>query len=723
MPRTQKIVLNIGGMTCVACAKAVERSVQKVKGVSSAVVSFASEKLTVSYDADTATPENIKTSVAKAGYSASPERPPDETPRLKKQCFLTAAFCVPLFTIAMSGMFTQGHHKEAAFAEFILCTAIMFFGRRFFTVGFKSLLNLSPNMDSLIAIGTSAAYLYSLFEIVSKHALHNLYFESAGVIITLISTGRYIEARAKRRTGDAVKNLLDLSPKEATVVRDGRETVIDAALVAVGDIIIAKPGSTFPADGIVLEGETSVDESMLTGESLPVEKRAGDRLTGGSLNRFGTVRYRAEKVGKDTVLAKIAELVENAQNSKAPIARLADTVSGYFVPTVTALAFLSAALWLISGESFPFAVKIFISVLIIACPCALGLATPMSVMVAAGLGARFGILFKSGAAIETTHKIQVAFLDKTGTVTEGKPHITDVIPAPGFSKEAVLKLAAACEKGSEHPLGAAIAEAFSQKGELLPSVVGFTALSGYGVRGTVDAITVLVGNRKLMAENGIDSAGIDSLTADLKNSGKTFVYAAADGKLAGVLAAADTVKPTSPNAVERLKALGVEPVMLTGDNRYAAAAAAAAGIAEYKAELLPADKSREIRELRETGKAVCMAGDGINDAPALAEADIGITLAAGTDAAINSADIVLMKNDLSDVATAVELSRKTFRNIKQNLFWAFAYNTIGIPVAMGVLHVFGGPVLNPMIASLAMSFSSVSVVLNSLRLRNFTPAA
>jgi Cu+-exporting ATPase len=722
MPRTQKIVLNIGGMTCVACAKAVERSVQRVKGVSSAVVSFASEKLTVSYDADTATPEDIKTSVAKAGYSASPERPPDETPRLKKQCILTALFCVPLFTIAMLSMFIQGYHKEIAFAEFILCTAIMILGRRFFTVGFKSLFNLSPNMDSLIAIGTSAAYLYSIFEIVARHGFHNLYFESAGVIITLISTGRYIEARAKRRTGDAVKNLLDLSPKEATVLRDGKETVIDAALVAAGDIIIAKPGSTFPADGIILEGETSADESMLTGESLPVEKKTGDRLTGGSLNKFGTVRYRAEKVGKDTVLAKIAEMVENAQNSKAPIARLADTVSGYFVPAVTALAFLSAALWLISGESFPFAVKIFISVLIIACPCALGLATPMSVMVAAGLGARFGILFKSGASIETTHKIQVAFLDKTGTVTEGKPHITDVIPAPGFSEEAVLRLAAACEKGSEHPLGAAVAEAFSKKDEL-PPVSGFTALSGCGVRGIVDGITVLAGNRKLMDENGVDLESIDSLTADLKDSGKTFVYAAANGKLAGVLAAADTVKSTSPKAVERLKALGVEPVMLTGDNRYAAASAAAvAGIAEYKAELLPSDKSREIRALRETGKVVCMAGDGINDAPALAEADIGIALAAGTDAAINSADIVLMKNDLADVATAVELSRKTFRNIKQNLFWAFAYNMIGIPAAMGVLHIFGGPVLNPMIASLAMSFSSVSVVLNSLRLRNFTPA-
>jgi Cu+-exporting ATPase len=717
MPRSEKTILNIGGMTCAACASAVERSVKRINGVSSAVVSFASEKLMVNYDGDKAGLDDIKRAIAKAGYSASFARPPDDTPRLKSSCAFSLIFCIPLFAIAMLAMFIAGDHAWIAFAELALCTPIIFFGRRFFTVGFKSLANLSPNMDSLIAIGTSAAYLYSLIEIILQFphpSPHSLYFESAGVILTLVSIGRYIEAKAKKRTGDAVQSLLDLTPKEAVVLRDGRQTVIEALSVKAGDIVIVKPGGVFPVDGVIISGETSVDESMLTGESLPVEKKAGDSLFGGTLNKFGMVSYRAEKVGKESVLAKIAELVENAQNSKAPIARLADKVSAYFVPTVAALAVISALLWLLSGESFPFAMKIFISVLIIACPCALGLATPMSVMVAAGTGARFGILFKSGAAIETAHKAQIAFIDKTGTITEGFPRITDVIPFEGLAKEDVLRFAAACESGSEHPLGKAIVEAF---GAPPPPVTSFTALSGCGVRGVVEGRAVLVGSRRLMLDNAVKIADIED------ERGKTAIYLALDGKAAGVLMAADAVKPTSRKAVEKLKLLNVEPVILTGDSRSAAEPVArAVGIERCMTELSPEDKAREVRDAR-NGKVVCMAGDGINDAPALAEADVSISLASGTDAAINSAGIILMKNDLLGVAAAIELSRLAVRNIKQNLFWAFAYNTLGIPIAMGALHIFGGPALNPMIASLMMSFSSVSVVFNALRLRKFTPSS
>ncbi|MDR2400861.1 MAG: heavy metal translocating P-type ATPase [Deferribacteraceae bacterium] len=728
--RSAKIILNIGGMTCAACANAVERSVKKVDGVSFAVVNFASEKLTVRYDEDITTVAAIKNSVDKAGYSASFEPAPDETPRLKKDCVLAALFCVPLFFIAMFSMFAPGEltinvtavcHKWIAFAELILCTPILFFGRRFFTVGFKSLANLSPNMDSLIAIGTSAAYIYSLVEIIVElpHPTpHSLYFESAGVIITLVSIGRYIEARAKKTTGDAVKTLLDLSPKEALVIRNGEEIIMDVQQIKAGDTIIVKPGGVFPADGVILAGETSVDESMLTGESLPVEKKAGDPLIGGTLNKFGKVLYRAEKVGGDTVLAKIAELVENAQSSKAPIARLADKVSLYFVPAVASLAFMSAALWLISGESFPIAMKIFIAVLIIACPCALGLATPMAIMVAAGLGARFGILFKNGFAIETAHSVNTIFVDKTGTITEGRPRIAEITPCNGFSADDILRFAAACENGSEHPLGRAVMEAFAAKGESIPSAEGFTALSGFGVRCTTGKTAVLLGSKKLMAENGVE------ISQNLENEGKTLIYMALNGMFAGALTASDTVKPSSRIAADRLKALGIEVIILTGDNSSATGAAAkTVGVEKYISELTPAEKAEIVRKARESGKRVAMAGDGINDAPALAEADVGIALASGTDAAINSAGIVLMKNDLLDVALAIELSRRTVRNIKQNLFWAFAYNTLGIPVAMGALHIFGGPLLNPMIAALMMSFSSVSVVFNSLRLKRFKPDA
>ncbi|MDR2105209.1 MAG: cadmium-translocating P-type ATPase [Deferribacteraceae bacterium] len=595
----------------------------------------------------------------------------------------------------------------------------MLIGRRFFTVGFKSLAHLSPNMDSLIAIGTAAAYLYSLIEIALNlpyPSPHNLYFESAGVIITLVSLGRFIEAKAKKRTGDAVQTLLELSPKQAAVIRDGREVIIDAVLLNVGDIIAVKPGGVFPADGVIVSGETTVDESMLTGESLPIEKKVGDYLYNGALNKFGSVLYRAEKVGSGSVLAKIAELVETAQSSKAPIARLADRVSAYFVPIVAALALLSASFWFISGESFPFAMKIFIAVLIIACPCALGLATPISIMVAAGIGARFGILFKDGAAIERASKLDTVFIDKTGTATEGKLHIAEIIPKNGFSGEVILKFAAACESGSEHPLGRAIVEAYNLNNKAIPKADNFTALAGYGVSCTVEGSRVLIGNRRLLEENGFVIGEVE------EGIGKSLIFIAIDGKFAGVFTFEDAIKPTSRRAVEKLKNLNLEVIMLTGDNYHAARSIAeAAGIERFISELTPADKALEVKRARQAGKIVCMAGDGVNDAPALAEADVGISLASAADAAISSAGIILMKNDLLGAAAAIELSRKTVRNIKQNLFWAFAYNSLGIPIAMGVLHIFGAPALNPMIASLMMSFSSVSVVFNSLRLRNFSP--
>ena len=582
-------------------------------------------------------------------------------------------------------------------------------------------------MDSLIAIGTSAAFLYGIFAIVqifygNTDYAFELYFESAAVILTLITLGKYLESVTKGKTSEAIKKLMGLAPKTAIIIRNGQEAEISIEEVEVGDVIAVKPGEKMPVDGEVIEGMTSVDESMLTGESIPVEKTVGDKIIGASINKNGAIRYKATRVGKDTALAQIIKLVEEAQGSKAPIAQLADVISGYFVPIVIALAIISASAWYIAGETAVFALTIFISVLVIACPCALGLATPTAIMVGTGKGAEYGVLIKSGAALETVHNIKTVVFDKTGTITEGKPKITDVFAVKGIKEDDLLQFAASAEKGSEHPLGEAIVKGAEEKGIELKKVDFFRAVPGYGIQVKIDGKDILLGNKKLMDESKISLENLKETSDKLAGDGKTPMYVTINGSMAGIIAVADTVKESSRRAIEKLHDMGIEVAMITGDNkRTAEAIGKQVGIDRILAEVLPQDKANEVKKLQGEGKKVAMVGDGINDAPALAQSDIGIAIGSGTDVAIESADIVLMRGDLMDVPAAIQLSKKTIRNIKQNLFWAFGYNTLGIPVAMGILYIFGGPRLNPIIAAAAMSFSSVSVLLNALRLKGFKP--
>jgi len=748
MPHEVRTVFRIEGMTCAACVRAVERAVQKLPGVAEANVNLATEKLNIYYDPVQVSVQRIKSAISKAGYKAfedSEQREGDAQKRreiqsLKIRFIWSAVFAAPLLIIAMGPMFLDSlgrmqpvffnltHSVLYAIIQLLLCTPVIIIGYRYFTVGIRNLVKLSPNMDSLIALGTSAAYLYSIYnvyKILTGNAHNDLYFESAAIILTLVTIGKYMESVSKGKTSEAIKKLMDLSPKQASVVRDGKETPIPIDEVIAGDAIIVKPGEKLPVDGIVTDGFTSVDESMLTGESIPVEKKAGDTVIGGSINGNGHIRYNATKVGKDTTLARIIRLVEDAQGSKAPIARLADTISGYFVPIVITLAVMGALLWYFAGgESVSFSIAILISVLVIACPCALGLATPTAIMVGTGMGAQYGILIKSGAALETAHKINVVVMDKTGTITEGKPKLTDILINKDvcMTPDELLQIAASCEKISEHPLGEAVVNAaMDAKLELL-DVYDFKALPGRGISARINGSDILLGSRNLMDDNKIKLNSINSVEEQLTGEGKTPMYAAVEGKYCGIIAVADLMKQSSRDAVERLHKMGISVAMITGDNkRTAGAIAAQAGIDTVLAEVLPKDKADEVKKLQAAGKKVAMAGDGINDAPALAQADIGMAVGSGTDVAIESADIILMKNDLRDVASAIELSHKTIANIKQNLFWAFAYNTLGIPTAMGVLYLFGGPLLNPVIAALAMSLSSVSVVTNALRLRGFKP--
>ena len=542
-----------------------------------------------------------------------------------------------------------------------------------------------------------------------------------GVIITLIMLGKYLESVSKGKTSEAIKKLMGLAPKTATVIQGEKEIEIPIDEVEVGDVVVVKPGDRIPVDGEVVFGRTSIDESMLTGESIPVEKNVGDNVYGATINKNGTIRFKATRVGRDTVLGQIIKLVEEAQGSKAPIAKLADVISGYFVPTVIAIAVVAALLWFISGQSLVFSLTIFVSVLVIACPCALGLATPTAIMVGTGKGAEHGVLIKSGEALETAHKIDAIVFDKTGTITEGKPVVTDVLTAGGVSEEELLRIAASSETGSEHPLGEAIVEEAQKRGIDLLKVQSFEALPGRGIAVTVAGKPVLLGNKRLMEERGIEITLLERSEV-LAEEGKTPMFVAIDGKFSGIIAVSDVLKPTSKKAISALHKMGISVYMITGDNRRTAEAIAKqVGIDRVLAEVLPEDKASEVKRLQEEGLKVAMVGDGINDAPALAQADIGIAIGSGTDVAMESADIVLMRSDLVDVATAIELSKKTIRNIKENLFWAFAYNTLGIPIAAGLLHVFGGPLLNPMIAAAAMAFSSVSVVSNALRLRRFKP--
>jgi Cu+-exporting ATPase len=741
-----RLLVPIGGMSCAACAQRVERAIKKLDGVREASVNLATEKASVVYDPQRLRATAIKDAVEKAGYEvlelvrsdaadADRARRQKEIRTLWTKFIVAAAFSLPLLYIAMAPMLAvvrlpfpaalepMSHPLAYALTELLLVAPVIGVGYRFYTVGFGALLRRSPNMDSLIAVGTSAAVLYSIGGLLriaaGEHgAAESLYFETAGVIITLILLGKSLEALSKGRTSEAIKKLMGLAPKTAVVWQNGAEREIPIEEVEIGDIVVVKPGSKIPVDGTVLEGYSAVDESMLTGESMPTDKSAGDAVYAATLNTTGAFRFRADKIGADTALARIIKLVEDAQGDKAPIAQLADVVSGYFVPIVCAIALLAGAAWLLATRDLEFALTIFISVLVIACPCALGLATPTAILVGTGRGAENGILIKGGEALETAHKIDVVLFDKTGTVTEGKPAVTDLSAAEGLSQDELLRIAASAEGGSEHPLGRAIVAGAQDKGLALSEAEGFVSIPGRGVEARVGGRVVLAGNRRLMDERAVSFSALEADADRLAKEGKTPMFVAIDGRAAGLVAVADVIKPSAKAAVASLHGMGVEVAMLTGDNeKTAAAIARQAGIDRVLAEVLPQDKSMEIKRLQEAGRRVAMVGDGVNDAPALAQADIGIAIGSGADVAMESADIVLMRSDPMDVPAAVKLSRRTIRNIKQNLFWAFGYNVVGIPVAAGALHLFGGPLLNPMLAAAAMSLSSVSVLTNALRLK------
>ena len=740
----QSHTYKIEGMTCSACANRVEKVTKKMPGIENAVVNFATEKLSVSYDADAVSFGDIKAKVEKAGYKLIREEEQkieekkknlDEKGKLLWRLILSLIFSVPLLTITMGHMVGMPLPKiinpmmnplNFAIIQLVLTIPVMIIGYKFYYIGYKNLFKLSPNMDSLIAIGTSAAFIYSLYGTYKIYTgdgsyAMSLYYEAAVTILALITLGKYLEAISKGKTSQAIKKLMGLAPKTATIVRDGKELVIPIDEVIVGDIVIVKPGEKLPVDGEVIEGATAVDEAMLTGESIPVEKTIGSKVIGASINKTGFIKYKATKVGKDTALSQIIKLVEDAQGSKAPIAKMADIIASYFVPIVIGLAILASIGWLIAGESGVFALTIFISVLVIACPCALGLATPTAIMVGTGKGAEYGVLIKGGEALEVTHQIDTIVFDKTGTITEGKPVVTDIITSTILEDE-LLSIAASSEKGSEHPLGEAIVKSAEERNIQFKEISNFKAIPGHGIQVEIEGKTILLGNKKLMSENSIEVGELGVKSDKLANEGKTPMYIAINNKLEGIIAVADTVKPSSKEAIENLHKMGIRVAMITGDNKKTAdAIAKQVGIDIVLAEVLPEDKANEVKKLQGKGNKVAMVGDGINDAPALAQADIGIAIGTGTDVAIESANIVLMKGDLRDVTTAIKLSKATIRNIKQNLFWAFGYNVLGIPVAMGVLHIFGGPLLNPMIGAAAMSLSSVSVLTNALRLRKFNP--
>jgi len=745
--KSRNAELAIEGMSCASCSAAVERAVKKLEGISLAQVNLATNTGSFAYDPEIVTLTQIKSAITNAGYTPKDiegertrteqeARRDNEVGKMRIRLIIAAVFSAPILYIAMSHMFPQlglpipyfmgSHDFPLIFAliQLGLTIPVIFAGSKFYTRGIKSLFKGSPNMDTLVAIGTGSAFLYSLFATVEIYLgefafAKSLYFESAAVVITLVMLGKYLEAVSKGKTSEAIKKLMQLRPTTAVVERNGREMEVLIDEVLVGDTVLVRPGSAFPVDGTILEGMTTVDESMLTGESLPVEKQPDSEVTGGSMNGEGLIKYRATRVGADTALSKIIQLVEEAQGKKAPIAKLADIVSGYFVPIVLVIAVLSAAAWAIAGKDFNFVLTIFVSVLVIACPCALGLATPTAIMVGTGKGAEFGILMKGGEALETTHKINAVVLDKTGTITEGKPRLTD-IRTYGLSEQLALLLCASAERGSEHPIARAIVEnAFEKKIDLLQPDA-FQALPGRGIEAVVGGRTVLAGNSKLMKEKGID---IEEAAADadmLARMGRTLMYVAVNGQLSALMAAADTVRKTSREAIAKLKSMGIEVYMITGDNQNTAQVIAAeVGIDHVLSDVLPGEKAGEVKRLQESGKKVAMVGDGINDAPALVQADVGMAIGTGTDVAVESADVVLMRGDLNEVPAAIALSRATIRNIKQNLFWAFVYNLLGIPFAAGAVYLFGGPLLSPIFAGAAMAFSSVSVVSNALRLRRF----
>ena len=747
----------ITGMTCSACSAHVEKAVRKLPGIQSADVSLMTNSMTAQYDESALTPQDIIRAVTEAGYGASlpntkgqekaaarEDGMEAELASMKHRLIWSFVFLIPLFYISMGHMlgaplpgFLTGLENAVAFGltQLLLTLPIMYINDKYYRVGFKTLWHRAPNMDSLIAVGSSAAVIYGVFAIyqmgyglghgdlerVANYHM-DLYFESAGMILTLITLGKFLETRSKGKTSQAITRLMDLAPKTASVLRDGVETEVPVEEVRVGDRIVVRPGQSIPVDGVVVEGSSAVDESALTGESIPVDKGPGDKVAAASLNKSGSFVFEASRVGEDTTLAQMIRLVEEAASSKAPIAKLADKVAGVFVPVVMTIALVAAAAWLFTGHSVTQALTAGVAVLVISCPCALGLATPVAIMVGTGKGAEHGILIKSAEALETLHSIDTVVLDKTGTLTRGEPVVTDVLPGEEMTEEGLLILAACLEAPSEHPLAAAIVAQAKDRSLTTSKVADFAAVHGRGVRAVLGGRTFLGGNLAMMEEAGVDLSSFQEWAEELAGQGKTPLYFADEYRVLGLIAVADTPKPTSAAAVSAFRQLGLEVVMLTGDNqRTAQAIGQELGVTQVMAEVLPQDKERMVRQLQEQGKKVAMVGDGINDAPALARADVGLAIGAGTDVAMESADIVLMKSDLLDAAGAVELSRATIRNIKENLFWAFFYNSLGIPLAAGVFYALGWTdfMLNPMFAAAAMSLSSVCVVTNALRLRFF----
>lgn len=756
----KKVKFDIQGMTCSSCSSHVEKAVCKLEGTKNVNVNLLSNSMVVEYDDNILNNDKIAKAVIDAGYGASvsgtettksqkaaqtSNEADDTIKSMKKRLIWSIIFLIPLMYIAMHHMLPTPqflkdlfHGTENAvtfgFTQLLLLLPIVYLNRNYFIVGFKRLLKGSPNMDSLIAIGSSAAIVYGIYaiymigyglgnnnlELVQRYS-NDLYFESAGMILTLVTIGKYLETKSKGKTKDAISKLINLAPKTSIVIRNDEEIEIATDEIVQGDIIVIKPGTSIPVDGIVIEGKSAIDQSAITGESIPVEKEVGDSVVSGTINKNGYFKMQATKVGENTTLSQIIKLVEEAGSSKAPIARLADKVSGVFVPVVITIAILATIFWLIQGQSFEFALSIGISVLVISCPCALGLATPVAIMVATGKGAQNGILIKSAESLETLHLVDTVVLDKTGTITEGKPKVTDIL-VNNINEKHLLGIAASLEKSSEHPLAEAIMKKAQEKEQELEEVQEFLAVSGRGVKGKIAGINYLGGNYKFMLENNIPANETAYQAEKFLEQGKTVIYFARETEIIGVIAVADTIKHTSYQAIQELKRRNIDVVMLTGDNETVAnTIAKELEIEKVVSEILPQDKEKEVSKLQECGKKVAFVGDGINDSPALVRADVGLAIGSGTDIAIESADIVLMKDSLLDVVTAIDLSKAVIRNIKMNLFWAFFYNTIGIPIAAGVFYLSLGWKLNPMIGAAAMSLSSVCVVTNALRLRNFKP--
>lgn len=736
---------DITGMTCASCSAAVERVTRKMEGVQESNVNLATNKMTITYDESKVSPEDIIGRVEKAGFGAALEQIKEKEQekeekleqeeaqhKIRQRVIGSIIFAVPLLYISMGHMLPfelplprilsmEENPFNYALAQLFLTVVVLIFGRKFYIVGFKTLFHGHPNMDSLVAIGTGSAFLYSLVMTIripfDAHAVHSLYYESAAVVVTLVMLGKYFESKSKGKTSEAIRKLMELAPDTAVRLKEGKEEEIPVEQVNKGDVLLVRPGSKIPLDGIVVRGVSSVDESMLTGESIPVEKETGAEVIGGSMNYNGALEMEVTHTGKDTTLAKIIRLMEEAQGRKAPISKMADVVAGYFVPAVLVIAVLAAVIWAVTGHPISFVLKIFVSVLVIACPCALGLATPTAIMVGTGLGASHGILIKSGEALEITHKAQAVVLDKTGTVTEGKPKVVQVI-SKTRSREELLWMAGACEVSSEHPLGKAIVEAAREQRGKLPACEEFSSITGQGIHAVLEGKSFWIGNAKLLKEQNFSVKDLEKEAEKIAAKGQTPMFVVIDGVLEGIISVADTVKETSRSAIDKIKKAGIKVYMLTGDNRRTAEYIGSQVHAdEVIAEVLPQDKAAVVQKLQQEGKTVLMVGDGINDAPALAQADIGVAIGSGSDIAMESSDVVLMRSDLEDVYRAIKLSKATIRNIKENLFWAFAFNSCGIPVAAGLLYAFGGPLLNPMIAGLAMSFSSVFVVSNALRLK------